>query len=60
MLVGLRMICGELAKFAVTDCGEPMVMVVLAEVALATLPVQLLKVKPAFGVAVSGTTVFAL
>ena len=54
MLVGLMLICGEVVKFAVTDCGAVIVMLVLAEFAFATLPVQLLKVKPAFGVAVSG------
>ena len=47
-------------KFAVTDCGAVMVIVVLAEFAEATLPVQLLKAKPAFGVAVSGTMVVEL
>jgi hypothetical protein len=44
-------------KFAVTLSAAFIVMVVLAEVGFATLPVQLLNVKPAFGVAVSGTIV---
>jgi hypothetical protein len=44
-------------KFAVTVCGPVMVVLVEALVELATLPVQLLKLKPALGVAVSGTTV---
>src|SRR5271156_5385442 len=44
-------------KFAVTLCGPLMVMVVLDDVELATLPVQLLKLKPEFAVARRGTTV---
>ena len=47
------------AKFAVTDCACDMVTVVLAEFALATLPVQFTKVKPVLAVATSGRTVFA-
>ena len=44
-------------KFALTDCGCDMVTVVLAEFALATLPVQLVKVNPPLAVATRGTTV---
>lgn len=57
-LIGFRLTIGRSAvKLAITDCGAVMVIVVLAEVAEATLPVQLLKAKPLFGVAVRGTTV---
>ena len=48
---------GIAPKLAVTLCGAPMVTVVDALLALATLPVQLLNMKPAFGVAARFTVV---
>jgi hypothetical protein len=57
-VAGVRVTAGKRAvKFAVTPCGAFMVMVVEALVVLATLPVQVPKAKPAFGVAVRFTTV---
>ena len=43
-------------KFAVIVCGALIVTVVDAAVAFATDPIQLTKPKPAFGVALTGTT----
>jgi hypothetical protein len=43
MLVGVRVTVGA-AKFAVTDSGALMVMVVVAEFGFATLPVQFVNV----------------
>jgi len=58
---GVRVTAGVRAvKFAVALCGALIVIMVEALFALATLPVQLLKAKPAFGMAVRLTTVPAV